>query len=120
MADHIVLGSRGSALARAQTDLVEQALRKVWPRLIIDMSLIKTSGDESSVSYGSGRKGLFTARIDVAVHSAKDLPSEPVPGLEVRAALARANADDVLITRNPGGFAALPSDACIATGSVRR
>src|SRR6266849_1974994 len=102
MADHIVLGSRGSALARAQTDLVEQTLRKVWPRLIIDTSLIKTSGDESSVSYGSGRKGLFTAeierellaaRIDVAVHSAKDLPSEPVPGLEVRAALARANAD---------------------------
>ncbi|HEY8650885.1 MAG TPA: hydroxymethylbilane synthase [Chthoniobacterales bacterium] len=129
MADHIVLGSRGSALARAQTDLVEQALRKVWPRLIIDTSLIKTSGDESSVGYGSGRKGLFTAeierellaaRIDVAVHSAKDLPSEPVPGLEVRAALARANADDVLITRNPGGFAALPSDAYIATGSVRR
>jgi len=144
MADRIVLGSRGSALARAQTDLVEQALRKAWPRLIIDTSVIKTSGDESSVSaplaelaetqagrmrYGSGRKGLFTAeierellaaRIDVAVHSAKDLPSEPVLGLEMRAALARANTDDVLITRNPGGFAALRSDACIATGSVRR
>jgi len=144
MADRIVLGSRGSALARAQTDLVEQALRKAWPRLIIDTSVIKTGGDENSVSvplaelaetqagrmrYGSGRKGLFTAeierellaaRIDVAVHSAKDLPSEPVPGLEVRAALPRANTDDVLITRNPGGFAAVPSDAYIATGSVRR
>jgi hydroxymethylbilane synthase len=144
MADRIFLGSRGSALARAQTDLVEQALRKAWPRLVIDTSVIKTSGDESSVSvslaelaeaqaglmrYGTGRKGLFTAeierellavRIDVAVHSAKDLPSQGVPGLEARAALARANADDVLITRNPRGFAALPSDAYIATGSVRR
>jgi hydroxymethylbilane synthase len=136
MADRIVLGSRGSALARAQADLVEQALRKAWPRLIIDTSVIKTSGDEkSSEEFAepndrrAGRKGLFTAeidrelmagRIDVAVHSAKDLPSEPVPGLEVRAALARANTNDVLIARNPGGFAALPSDAYIATGSVRR
>jgi hydroxymethylbilane synthase len=136
MADRIVLGSRGSALARAQTDLVEQALRNAWPRLIIDTSVIKTSGDEkSSEDFAepngrrAGRKGLFTAeidrelmtgRIDVAIHSAKDLPSEPVPGLEVRAALARANTNDVSITRNPGGFAALPFDAYIATGSVRR
>ena len=136
MADRIVLGSRGSALARAQTDLVEQALRNAWPRLIIDTSVIKTSGDENSSEESAepndrraGRKGLFTAeigrelmagRIDAAVHSAKDLPSEPVPGLEVRAVLARANTDDVLIARNPGGFATLPSDACIATGSVRR
>jgi len=136
MADRIVLGSRGSALARAQTDLVEQALRRAWTGLIIDTSVIKTSGDENSSEESAepndrraGRKGLFTAeigrelmagRIDAAVHSAKDLPSEPVPGLEGRAVLARANTDDVLIARNPGGFATLPSDACIATGSVRR
>ncbi len=76
-----------------------------------------------------GRKGLFTGeiervlaagKIDIAVHSAKDLPSDATPGLEVRSVLPRAAVDDVLIQKVPGGFVSLRPDAIVATGSVRR
>ena len=100
----IVLGSRGSELALAQARLVEQALRPAWPDLEVALEIIRTSGDESTqrapvVDRKAGRKGMFTReieknfsfrRIDVAVHSAKDLPSERLEELEVRAALPRA------------------------------
>ncbi|HXQ02757.1 MAG TPA: hydroxymethylbilane synthase, partial [Candidatus Udaeobacter sp.] len=76
-----------------------------------------------------GRKGLFTAEIerallggnvDVAVHSAKDLPSETNPDAEIAAVLPRGPLDDVLVSKHPGGFASLPQSAAVATGSVRR
>jgi hydroxymethylbilane synthase len=77
----------------------------------------------------AGRKGLFTGEIeralaageiDIAVHSAKDLPSDAAPGLEVSGALPRAAVDDVLIKKVPWGLASMGSDAIVATGSVRR
>jgi len=77
----------------------------------------------------AGRKGLFTAEIerallggdiDIAVHSAKDLPSETNPDVEIAAVLPRGPMDDVLVSKHPGGFASLPQGALIATGSVRR
>ncbi|MFL6530561.1 MAG: hydroxymethylbilane synthase [Chthoniobacterales bacterium] len=124
----IILGTRGSDLARAQTSLVQAALANIETAV----EIIRTSGDERSgrspepVDRRAGRKGMFTAeierallerRIDVAVHSAKDLPSEMTPGLEICAALPRAPIEDVLITKEPqevrlGGI--------VATGSVRR
>lgn len=128
----IVLGSRGSELALAQTRLVEQALRRVWPELEIAVEIIRTSGDESAAPVSdrkAGRKGIFTReiekallaqRIDVAVHSAKDLPSAGPARLEVAAALPRAPAEDVLITKSGGGLTTLAAGATIATGSVRR
>src|SRR5262249_38482636 len=73
--------------------------------------------------------GLFTAEIerallagdvDVAVHSAKDLPSETNPAAEVAAVLPRAAMDDILVSKHPGGFASLPQGGVVATGSVRR
>ena len=86
--------------------------------------------DESAVAdLRHGRKGLFTAEIerallagdvDVAVHSAKDLPSEMSPGAEIAAVLPRAPTDDVLVSKRRGGLAALQEGATIATGSVRR
>jgi hydroxymethylbilane synthase len=86
--------------------------------------------DESAVAdLRHGRKGLFTAEIerallagdvDVAVHSAKDLPSEISPGAEIAAVLPRAPTDDVLVFKRRGGLAALQEGATIATGSVRR
>lgn len=129
-----MLGSRGSELALAQVRLVETALRGVWPELEIAVEIIRTSGDESSKSVPvidrkAGRKGMFTRaieqqllvrRIDVAVHSAKDLPSERLEELEVRAALPRASIEDVLITTNGAGLTSLPEGATVATGSVRR
>lgn len=134
MPERIILGSRGSDLARAQVRLVEEALRRAWPELEVAVELIRTSGDESAQSRSisdrkAGRKGLFTReiekdllvrRIDVAVHSAKDLPSERRDALEVRAALPRAATEDILITKSGGGLTSLARGSVIATGSVRR
>jgi hydroxymethylbilane synthase len=131
----IILGSRGSELARAQTALVTTELQRAWPELEIRIEIIKTRGDEGSpkasepIDPRAGRKGLFTAEIervlaaggiDIAVHSAKDLPSDRVPGLEVTGALPRAAVDDVLIKKVPWSLTSMGSDAIVATGSVRR
>ena len=130
----IVLGSRGSDLALAQARLVEQALRAAWPELEVTTEIIRTSGDES-VRRGAvadrkaGRKGMFTReiekqllvrRIDLAVHSAKDLPSERMEDLEICAALPRGQTGDVLITKEDLSLTSFPQGATIATGSVRR
>ncbi|MGH8093850.1 MAG: hydroxymethylbilane synthase [Chthoniobacterales bacterium] len=132
--DRIILGSRGSELALAQARLVERALGVAWPELEVVIQIIRTSGD-ASVKAGpisdrkAGRKGMFTReienqllvrRIDVAVHSAKDLPSELLPRLEVRATLPRARTEDILITKKHASLTTLPAGATIGTGSVRR
>ena len=131
----VILGTRGSDLARAQASMVEAHLRAAHPELEIVTEIIRTSGDEKPGKDApiedrhAGRKGMFTAeiesllfdgRIDVAVHSAKDLPSEKTPGLTVCAALARAGIEDVLITKNAGSLAELVRGGVVATGSVRR
>ena len=126
----ITLGTRGSELARAQTLLVEDAIRKAHPNVAIETKIIVTRGDNAKVvDLRAGRKGLFTAEIerallaeevDVAVHSAKDLPSEASAGAEIAAVLPRASINDVLISKRSGGFASLRSGATLATGSVRR
>ena len=128
----IVIGTRGSELARAQALLAEQALREQWPDLSIETKIVRTKGDESGSRAGTslhGRKGLFTAEIekallagdvDLAVHSAKDLPSELTAGTEIVAVLPRAALDDVLVSKRRGDLVALREVATIATGSVRR
>jgi hydroxymethylbilane synthase len=130
----IVLGSRGSDLALAQTRLVEQVLRAAWPELEVTTEIIRTSGDESVRTEAvadrkAGRKGMFTReiekqllvrRIDLAVHSAKDLPSERMEDLEICAALPRGQTGDVLITKEDLSLTNFPQGATIATGSVRR
>jgi hydroxymethylbilane synthase len=134
MAEKVVLGTRGSELARAQTRLVADALRARWADLKIEAKVIKTRGDERKTDWGivdvrAGRKGLFTGEIeralvtrdiDLAVHSAKDLPSELIPGTQIAAVLPRASADDVLISMKPCDLHSLPRDGIVATGSVRR
>jgi hydroxymethylbilane synthase len=126
----ITLGTRGSELARAQTLLVEKAILSAHPSVTIETKIIVTRGDNAKVvDARAGRKGLFTAEIeravlagevDVAVHSAKDLPSETSPGAQITAVLPRAPINDVLISKHSGGFASLRSGATLATGSVRR
>ena len=133
--EKIILGSRGSELARAQTAMVATALQHAWPELEIKIEIIKTRGDERSqeaaepIDPRAGRKGLFTGEIErvlaadgihIAVHSAKDLPSDATLGLEVRSVLPRAPVDDVLIGKVPSGLASLRPNAIVATGSVRR
>ena len=126
----ITLGTRGSELARAQTLLVEKAIQNAHPNVTVETKIIRTRGDNGEiVDPYAGRKGMFTAEIeralvageiDVAVHSAKDLPSQPTQGAQIAAVLARAPTDDVLISKHSGGLASVPTGATIATGSVRR
>src|SRR5213079_3604130 len=111
----ITLGTRGSELARAQTLLVEKAIQSAHPSMAIETKIIVTHGDNATVvDLNAGRKGLFTAEIerallardvDVAVHSAKDLPSETNPSAEIAAVLPRAPVDDILVAKRPGGLA---------------
>jgi hydroxymethylbilane synthase len=130
MTRKIILGTRGSELAHAQARLVEKAIQAAQPDTMIETRIITTQGDKARLlERQAGRKGLFTAEIerallagdvDVAVHSAKDLPSETNPNAEIAAVLPRAPINDVLVSKHPGGFASLPRGATIATGSVRR
>ena len=130
MTKKIILGTRGSELARAQARLVEKAIQAARPDSGIETRVIATQGDNARLlEPQAGRKGLFTAEIeralvareiDLAVHSAKDLPSEMNPNAEIAAVLPRAPVDDALVSKHPRGFASLPHGAVVATGSVRR
>jgi hydroxymethylbilane synthase len=130
MVGKMTLGTRGSDLARAQTLLVENALRSAHPNVAIGTKIIITRGDKTKiVDLAAGRKGSFTAEIerallagevDVAIHSAKDLPSQTRRGAQIAAVLPRAQIDDVLISKHSGGLESLPDGATVATGSVRR
>ncbi len=111
------LGTRGSPLAMTQARAVAAALGEV------EIVEITTSGDRG----GSGDKArwvdeieraLLEERIDVAVHSAKDVPGTLAPGLEIAGAPARADARDALI--GASSLAVLPPGARIGTSSLRR
>ncbi|MBI4028047.1 MAG: hydroxymethylbilane synthase [Verrucomicrobia bacterium] len=104
----LILGTRGSALALAQTEHVRALLRRAFPRLEIEIRIIKTSGDAmpSAALARSGVKGLFTKeleqallhrKIDAAVHSLKDLPTRLPGGLAVGAVIQREESADILI-----------------------
>jgi hydroxymethylbilane synthase len=128
---HLTLGTRGSALALAQTELVLDALERAWPETAVTIRKFTTSGDRkvdlaAIKATPAGAKGLFTKEleeallkheIDVAVHSCKDMPGTMPDGLTLAAVLPRADTSDVLITKAPGE---LPEGAHVATSSVRR
>jgi porphobilinogen deaminase len=108
MTRKIILGTRGSELARAQARLVETAVHAAYPDTKIETRIITTRGDKARhLERQAGRKGLFTAEIerallggnvDIAVHSAKDLPSETNADAEIAAVLPRGPVDDVLVS----------------------
>lgn len=125
----IRLGTRSSALARWQAEWV--AARLLETGQTVELVFITTSGDAQQIgSIGTiGGQGVFTkeiqralldGRVDLAVHSLKDLPTEPVPGLVLAAVPPREVVADVLISRNGQQFAELPAGARIGTGSARR
>ncbi|MGN0330259.1 MAG: hydroxymethylbilane synthase [Kineothrix sp.] len=122
----IRIGTRGSLLALEQTRLVIAALRKKYPQLHIETVILHTRGDKvlDKPLYESGGKGMFVTefeealaegRIDLAVHSAKDLPTELAGGLFIAGALQRADVRDVLVTGKD-----VPKNMVIGTGSLRR
>lgn len=129
----VIVGTRGSGLALAQTRAILRELEAAHPGLAFEIKVIKTTGDRlselNSPELPSG-KGIFTAEIehallrgdiDLAVHSLKDLPVEMRPDLAIAATPRRADARDVLITREPiTALADLPANAIVATGSPRR
>ncbi|RME50729.1 MAG: hydroxymethylbilane synthase, partial [Caldilineae bacterium] len=124
-------GTRGSALARRQTDTVAEQLRAAFPQATIAVTVFSTRGDREldKPLPQIGGKGLFTAeleaalregRIDLAVHSLKDLPTEDAPGLTIGAILPRQNPADVLISRDGYTLKTLPAGATVGTSSLRR
>ena len=129
----MIVGSRGSPLALAQTRLVVAELKRKWPGSNFEIHVIKTEGDrlaEQPLADGATlSKGLFTGeleralmdeKIDLAVHSLKDLPTDETEGLRIAAIPKRADASDVLITRGEDLQEELPYGAVVATGSTRR
>ena len=127
----LVIGTRGSKLALTQTGWVGDRLRQANPGLEIELRTIKTIGDrKSDRPFGEiGGKGIFTkeledallaGRIDLAVHSAKDLPAVMPEGLVLAATPPREDPRDALIARDAASIAELPAGALIGTGSLRR
>ncbi|MBE0630916.1 MAG: hydroxymethylbilane synthase [Burkholderia vietnamiensis] len=127
----LVIGTRGSALALWQAEHVKARLEKRFRNLEVELRIIKTKGDkilDQSLSK-IGDKGLFTReienallanKVDIAVHSLKDLPTETPAGLVIAAISEREVVNDALISSKWKSIADLPEGAVIATGSLRR
>ncbi len=122
------LGTRRSALALTQSTWVADRLRERG--LTVDLVEIVTTGDTSTAALtqigGTGvfasaiRAALHENAIDFAVHSLKDLPSAPEPGLVVAAIPPREDPRDVLVSRDGSTLVSLPHGATLGTGSPRR
>jgi hydroxymethylbilane synthase len=125
------IGTRGSQLARWQAEWVARTLKSLHPDLDVELVEIKTQGDRDRNSSLSaiGGAGLFTKeiqvalldrRVDLAVHSLKDLPTEPVPGLVLAAVPPRESTSDALIAPQARTLDALPPGARVGTSALRR
>ena len=142
----IIIGTRGSPLALAQANLIAAEGRAAFPKLTFELQIIQTTGDKlqtASLAQGDLPKGLFTkelevallaGRVDLCVHSLKDLPTELPSGLKLGAVGKREDVRDVLLYRDAAHFKSsglrgfgphltvkdLPQNAIVATGSTRR
>jgi hydroxymethylbilane synthase len=130
------LGTRGSELARTQSGTVAAALQRL--QLAVELSIIKTSGDQNTTStFASiGPQGVFVReieqalverRVDLAVHSFKDLPTKSPPELTIAAIPQRADPADLLLVRHDAyadaagdGWLPLKRGARVGTASARR
>ena len=127
----LTVGTRGSRLALAQAERVCALLREAaGDRLEPRLEIVRTAGDRSRGPLSEiGGQGVFTAeletalrdgRVDLAVHSLKDLPTAAPADLELAAAPARADVRDVLVTAGDRNLEELPEGALLGTGSPRR
>ncbi|HEY3331789.1 MAG TPA: hydroxymethylbilane synthase [Capsulimonadaceae bacterium] len=130
MTKSIRIGTRGSALARVQTDWVAERLREAHPGIEITIETFVTHGDKTQAANvplaSFGEKGIFAKEleaalladeIDVAVHSMKDLAAELPDGLHIAAIPVREDPRDAVVGVS---LAELPDGARVGTGSVRR
>ena len=132
MKQKIIIGSRGSELALWQANFVKKELEKRNKNVSVEIRIIKTKGDKIlDIALSKiGDRSLFTKelevellnkKIDLAVHSLKDLQTKIPKGLKLSAVTKRHNVQDVLISRKKGTtIFDLPEDATVATGSLRR
>lgn len=129
--EKVIIGSRGSKLALIQSNWVKSELEKNNPGLEVAIKEISTKGDKiTDVPLSRlGGVGLFTKElenalladeIDIAVHSAKDLPAELPEGLILGAITKREDPHDVLISKDNLELEQFPADAVIGTSSLRR
>ena len=124
----LLLGTRRSQLARTQSGLVADALTRHGHE--VSLVEIVTEGDRSraalaqiggtGVFVGALRAALRTGEVDFAVHSLKDLPTEPEPDLVIAAFPMRVDPRDALVARDGLTLGELPAGAAIGTGSPRR
>ncbi|WP_331460259.1 hydroxymethylbilane synthase [Desulfosarcina ovata] len=129
--DTVTIGTRGSQLALWQAEWVKSAILANHPAIRVELAIIKTRGDKIlDVPLAKvGGKGLFVkeieealldGRIDLAVHSMKDMPADIPTGLCIGAIPKREEPRDVLITRSGDPLEALPQGARVGTSSLRR
>jgi hydroxymethylbilane synthase len=134
LAQKIIIGTRGSRLALWQTNWVKAELEKYHAGIQVEIQIISTKGDRvldvSLPKLGEQGKGLFTKeledaiferRVDIAVHSLKDLPTELPAGLHIAAICEREDVRDALVARGDvKSFHDLSPGAVLGTSSLRR
>ncbi|MBG9979509.1 glutamyl-tRNA reductase [Facklamia sp. DSM 111018] len=127
----ITVGTRGSKLATIQTQMVIDQLQSIFPSYHFVTKIITTKGDKDQTSSLSkiGGKGVFmkelerellNGKIDMAVHSLKDVPSQLAEGTMIACTPKRASVQECLLMKEYKSFQDLPSGARIGTGSLRR
>ena len=129
----LIVGTRGSALALKQTDIIVELLRKAHPELeiVVEIQRISTEGDRLSTVpltqiAGKGvfvkdiEMALLAGEIDLGVHSLKDMTSVTTPGLTIAAVSEREDPRDVIVSKNGYSFSALPISSNVGTSSIRR
>ena len=131
MKNIIKIGTRKSKLALIQTDIVKDKIKKAFPEIEVEIVKIDTKGDQildkSLTSFGG--KGVFTAEleaellsgaVDIAVHSAKDMPMDFPEGLGIGAVLDRADVRDTFVTTTGKKLEELEPGSIVGTSSLRR
>ncbi len=130
----ITIGTRASRLALAQAKIAVDSIQKQWPKLQFQIETISSIGDldpeadfkELSDKQGKGiftkalDDALFDRRIDIAIHSLKDLPIEMTDGLSIEAVLEREDPRDCWISKDKVPFDQARQGAVVGTSSVRR
>ena len=128
---NLVIGTRGSQLALWQANHVAARLRTAFPDLTVTLEAIKTTGDkilDVPLAHVGGKalfvkeieEALLEQRVDLAVHSMKDVPTVLPAGLDIVAITEREDPFDVLISRTGARFTDLPRGARVGTSSLRR
>src|SRR4051812_9476892 len=126
----LIIGTRGSALALTQSNMMAEALRKAHKGLDVRLEIIKTVGDADQKTKlhafaGMGvfvkelQMALLEKRIDCAVHSLKDVPEDEPEGLMMAAFPEREDPRDVFVS-DGRAFRDLPAGSKVGTGSPRR